>query len=157
KKTKETDLAGTVPVSNMRIIDPAEIPVTPDRGHRALTLVLSVGFGLCGGVGLAFFRHFMDRTLKTPEDVMRYLGLATLGLVPDLRKLNRQLSLLTSPKKTFLLRGPSDAQKGNKKELVSSYHPLSLIAESYRLIRTGIRFSMAGAPPRTLVVTSSLP
>ena len=109
KRTKETDLTGNVPVSSMRVVDRADIPLIPDDGTGKRTLLLSLLIGLFGGVGLAFIRYYLDNTLKTPEDVERYLHLPTLGLVPDVNRLDGRVYGLASAKGC-----PSRARDGNK-------------------------------------------
>jgi capsular exopolysaccharide synthesis family protein len=44
--------------------------------------MLALILGLGGGVGLAFLFDFHDNSVKTSEDVERYAGLPTLGVVP---------------------------------------------------------------------------
>ena len=90
RRAKETDLTGEVPFSNMRLLDVAEIPLTPNTANRPRTLLLSCVVGLLGGIGLAFLRHYLDNTVKTPEHVARLLRLPTLGMVPNIGRSDRR-------------------------------------------------------------------
>ena len=49
KRTKETDLTGAVPMSNIRVVDRADIPLKPDDAKGKRTLGLSVLIGLLRG------------------------------------------------------------------------------------------------------------
>ncbi len=68
--------------SNIRIVDRARAPVRPSSPNKKRNLILALLLGLGGGVGLAFLFDFLDNTVKTSEDVERYGGLPTLGVVP---------------------------------------------------------------------------
>jgi polysaccharide biosynthesis transport protein len=155
KRSKETDLSGAVPISHMRVVDRADNPLYPNPDRRKRTLALSVLVGLMGGVGLAFVRHYLDNTLRTPEDVGRFLRLPTLGLVPDIRRLGRRASALGSSKKPLRLPAPVKSHNGATGALMIPHHPLSLAGESYQAICTALLFSLAGRPPRTILITSS--
>ena len=158
KKTKEAALTGEEPMPNLRVVDRAEIPVLPDAGKGTRTLLLSIGIGLFGGIGLAFLLNLLDSTLRTPEDVVRFLRLPTLGVVPDYRQLmNKRAHGLGYTEKISPPQDPLDRQRGENNEIVVSHHPLSLMGEVYRSIRTAILFSRADKPPKTILITSSQP
>jgi capsular exopolysaccharide synthesis family protein len=53
---------------------------------------------------------------------------------------------------------PSRQQSSTgSKELIVSHHPLSILAESYRSIRTALLFSRSEKPPQVVLVTSPSP
>jgi succinoglycan biosynthesis transport protein ExoP len=68
--------------SNVRVVDRARVPVRPSSPNKKRNLILALILGLGGGVGLAFLFDFLDNSVKTSEDVERYAGLPTLGVVP---------------------------------------------------------------------------
>ena len=68
--------------SNVRVVDRARVPVRPSSPNKRRNLALALILGLGGGVGLAFLFDFLDNSVKTSEDVERYAGLPTLGVVP---------------------------------------------------------------------------
>ncbi len=68
--------------SNIRVVDRARVPVHPSSPNKKRNLILALLLGLGGGVGLAFLFDFLDNSVKTSEDVERYAGLPTLGVVP---------------------------------------------------------------------------
>jgi polysaccharide biosynthesis transport protein len=158
KRTKETDLTGTVPVSNVRVVDRADVPSQPDDVHAKRNLLLSVLIGLLGGIGVAFLRHYFDNTLRTPEDAMRFLHLPTLGLVPDLKKLKKGAYGLGDDKKRSLLSwGVLQSQNEGATTLAIRQHPSSVVSESYQNICTALLFSLPERPPRTILITSAQP
>ncbi|MBE3145228.1 MAG: polysaccharide biosynthesis tyrosine autokinase [Planctomycetes bacterium] len=68
--------------SNVRVVDRARVPVRPSSPNKKRNLILALILGLGGGVGLALLFDFLDNSIKTSEDVERYAGLPTLGVVP---------------------------------------------------------------------------
>ena len=70
-------------VNNVETIDtaiPIEKPVNVKTAHNiAIAMIL----GLMLGVFIAFVLEYMDNTIKTENDVQKYLDLPVLGLIPD--------------------------------------------------------------------------
>ena len=82
KRLKETGVAGGLENSNVRIVQDASAPRAPVRPRKAWNLGLSIVIGLLLALGVAFGLDYLDSTVKTPEDVERYLGLSVIGIVP---------------------------------------------------------------------------
>ncbi|HTC22963.1 MAG TPA: GNVR domain-containing protein, partial [Gemmatimonadales bacterium] len=83
KRMKETGVAGGLEDSNVRIIEEATPPVVPIRPRKARNVALSIAAGLVLAFGVAFALEHLDTTVKTPDDVERYLGLSVIGIVPS--------------------------------------------------------------------------
>jgi len=81
-KIKESNITGNISVSNIRITEEAVIPQAPIKPNKKLNLILSIIFGLMTGVGIAFLWEYLDRSLRTEEDVRRYLDLPVLSIIP---------------------------------------------------------------------------
>ena len=82
QRSKETDISSTAGLNNVRVIDPAVPPRAPYRPNPPRTLALSLVLGLFLGVGLVLGLDYIDQTIRTPNDVERYLGLEPLVAVP---------------------------------------------------------------------------
>jgi len=82
KRFKETGVAGGLETNNVRIVEEATAPNVPVKPRKLWNLAVSVAAGLIVGLGLAFAIEYVDTTVKTPEDVERYLGLPVIGIVP---------------------------------------------------------------------------
>lgn len=78
-KTKVQEI---MKVENVQIIDQAELPKTPVRPNKLLYLAISFVLGLVVGVGIIILIEFLDNTIKTPEDVAKYLELPVIGTIP---------------------------------------------------------------------------
>lgn len=70
-------------VNNVETIDTA-IPIEkPVNVKTALNIAIAMILGLMLGVFIAFVLEYMDNTIKTENDVQKYLDLPVLGLIPD--------------------------------------------------------------------------
>ena len=83
KRLKETGVTGGLETNNVSVIEEAVVPRTPIRPRKAVNLVAAVVVGLLVGVGTALTLEYFDTTVKTPDDVERYLGLPVIGIVPQ--------------------------------------------------------------------------
>jgi succinoglycan biosynthesis transport protein ExoP len=125
----------------------SRLPKAPVGPPRLRNIVIAFILSLAAGIGLAFLLDFLDDTVKSVEDVDRYIHLPALALIPASR--DRRLAAIagappsTTPANTTALAMISDAR--------------SPMAESYRHLRTSLLLSSAGQPPRTILVTSSQP
>lgn len=81
-RVKEIDLSASLLSNNLRILDAAPVPRTPVKPRTALNLAIGVLLGLLLGVGAVFFLDYMDNTVRTSEDVERFLRLNLLAIVP---------------------------------------------------------------------------
>ena len=81
-KVKESNIVGNLDVSNIRIAEEATLSPAPVKPKKRLNLILSVLFGLMTGIGISFLWEYLDRSLRTEEDVRRYLGLPVLSMIP---------------------------------------------------------------------------
>jgi len=110
----------------VELIDPAEPPPLnrPVSPKFVLNIMLSVIIGLVAGVGLAFFIEYLDTSVKTVDDVERYLGLPVIGVIPQ------------------------------KVRPMIEDGPDSPYAEAYRVLRTNLLFANKGVPGGAFAMTS---
>lgn len=65
-------------ISNVSILQPANMPIEPLKSKKRRNVALGVLMGLFGAVGIAYVREFLDDSVKTNEDVNKRLGLPVL-------------------------------------------------------------------------------
>ncbi len=70
-------------ISNISIVQPASYAIKPVRPKAFLNLALGLFLGIFGGLGLAYFTEYQDRSFKKPEDVDKRLNLPVLATLPD--------------------------------------------------------------------------
>jgi len=78
---------------NVRIVDPAKIPLEPVRPKKVLNIVLGCIIGMICSVSGAFLREYWDHSIKSVNEVGRYLELPTLATIQKAR--GRSFSLYT--------------------------------------------------------------
>ncbi len=147
QRLKEAGVSAGLRSSNIRVVERAEVPKGPYAPVHRRDLMLGLVVGLMLGLGLAFVIEYFDNTVKTPEDLERYVAIASLGIVPTIEELGS--------KNRKQLAG----DKAVEETAVVPYRvsPRSAVWEAYRSLRTSILLSHSGNPPRRILVTSALP
>lgn len=65
------------------LISHAEPPIKPFKPNMLLNIILSIMVGGILGLACAFFIEYLDTSVKTVEEVEKYLGLNVVGVVPN--------------------------------------------------------------------------
>ncbi len=86
KTMNEVALGAQLLSNNVAVLDYATPPLYPIRPRKRVDLAVGGIVGLMLGIGLVFFLDYLDNTLRTPEDIERYLGLSVLAVVPRIRE-----------------------------------------------------------------------
>jgi len=158
-RLKEAGISAGLRASNIRIVDPAEVPDIPIRPRRSLNLVISSIAGLLLGVALAFLQEYMDDSVKSLEDVGRYLNVPSLGVIPKLESVSAR-ALYGVYGRGAVSRETAQSNQLEKPlllDLITNDRPGSVVAEAYRSARTSLLLSWPDRPPKSILVTSSLP
>ena len=146
ERMKEANVSAGLNASNIRVVDPAVLPPGPTKPRVLLNLLIGLLLGLGLGVGLAFFQEYLDKTLKTPDDVEQLLRLPSLGVLPR-----------------FMTNGAGKGEEALVAAGSNGHHTLapaiqvsSQVVEAFRSLRTSVLLS-ASPVPRLILVTSALP
>ena len=67
---------------DIQVMDYAIVPVEPVSPNKKMNLAIAFLIGLMGSIGLAFVLEMMDRTIKTEDDIERYIGVPVIGMIP---------------------------------------------------------------------------
>lgn len=130
------ELAGKLQITNIRVLQYADIPTRPVEPQRMKGILIAGIVGLLMGLGLVYTLDYLDNTIRSQEDVEKYVRLPYLGHIPTLKEKSKD---------------------EYEKRIIVQQDPESSLAEAFKNIRTGIVFS---APPETLksiLVTSTIP
>lgn len=68
--------------SKFEVLEPAQRPLEPEKRRKIKFMLMGIVLGLGLGFGLAWGMEYIDRSLKTVEDMEAYLGLKVLATVP---------------------------------------------------------------------------
>lgn len=135
-QVSETTMTRGIEITNIRVVDYAEVPQKPFKPRRAFNLLLALIIGTGGGIAMVFFLENLDTTIKTSGEAKKLLKIPFLGAIPVYSQVNIRNGL-----------SPLEIMK----------NPLGIIPEAYRAIRAGIFYSTPDSSPRTILLTSSLP
>jgi polysaccharide biosynthesis transport protein len=145
QKEKELELNTSRP-DNISVSKHAEGAgvVGPQRIRNIFVALL---VSLVAGIGLAFLLDYVDDSVRSSDDISRYVGLPTLAMIPHYKGIEKRAS------KNLL----TENGNGASLALATLDDNRSVVAESYRHLRTSLLFSSAGKPPQVVLVTSSQP
>ena len=152
QKTKQVDLEKIQTARDVSVAEPARLPGGPIGPSRTRSVLLAFLLSLGASLGLVFLLDHLDNTIKTVDDVSRYVRLPALGVIPAIGSGNRRQNVLYGAK----MEKTASASSG----LLSpkdAYKDAGSVAEAYRMLRTSILLAAAGQPPKTVLVTSSQP
>jgi len=110
-----------------KVWEQAEPALGPGRPKVFFYMVLSAIIGMGLGTALAFFLEYLDTSVKSLEDVERFLGVPVLAVIP------KNVGILMH-------------QKGDSPD-----------AEAYRILRTNIEFNRKNPDANTLTLISGGP
>lgn len=131
KATKESDFSAGMRANNVYLADPAIASVMPAKPKTKLNIALALLVGAMGGVALAIVRDSSNKKLDAPADIERYMPeVSLLGVMPLVRNARKSQAMLVG----------GDAR--------------TPVAESIRIIRTGLLLSSPGTLPARILITS---
>ena len=146
-KQRDVEIAQGDKGSEVKIENYSRVPRAPVGPPRLRNVMIALALSLVAGIGLAFLLDFLDDTVKSIDDVDRYIHLPALAMIPAGRGAGRLKGLPQAAAS-----GPAESTA-----LAMIDDVRSPIAESYRHLRTSLLLSSAGQPPKTILVTSSQP
>ena len=110
-----------------KIWEKAEPAIRPSKPKVAAYMALAALLGLVIGIGLAFFIEYLDTSVKTLDDVERYLQIPVLAVIP------KDVSMLIKT-------------KGDTAD-----------AEAYRILRANVEFNKPDGNANTFTLVSGGP
>jgi capsular exopolysaccharide synthesis family protein len=123
-KLREISETIKTPEESIIVHEEPQLSQNPVSPNVTLNLVLGAVVGLIFGVGIAFFLEYLDTSVKSLEDVERYLQVPVLAVIPkDVGILHKQSGM--SPD-----------------------------AEAYRILRTNIEFNRKNPEDNAITVVS---
>lgn len=150
-------LRGSASSNNIHIVDHADLPTTRFNVTMKKNLQSAFPLGVVLGLAAIFFLEYMDRSIKTPEELERVTRFASLGVIPSANTAGRGgygygygYGRGTARLRPVVEQG--DAQTGI--DLIPHSDSRSAIAEAYRAFRTSLLLASASSP-KVIVISST--
>lgn len=150
QRLKDATVSAGLRSTNIHVVDSALPPATPVRPRKPLNIALGFLGGLVLGVMCAFAQEGLDRSIHSADQIESLLLAPALAVIP----LDRSSRPAT---RGFLSRLHSRRPPRRRGEVAMTvvHRPKSVLAESYRALRTAVLLSSAPAAPKTVLVTSA--
>jgi len=138
QKLKEAGVLAGLHANDVEIIDRALVPIIKAAPRTSLYLVVGLGVGVIAGILLAFLVDSLDTSILDIDVLEQTTAVPTLGTIPKAKA------------------GLSVTMNSGVPEMQLDTSTRRMM-ESYWALRTSLLLSHAGAPPRTIAITSAIP
>jgi len=81
-ETAAEQIQNIMDVDAVSLVYSAKVPKSPSSPNVLRNTIIAAAFGFVAAVGVLIVIYILDDTIRTEEDVERYLGLGTLGVIP---------------------------------------------------------------------------
>lgn len=132
---RETTEQENLQDADARVLSEAKPPLNPSAPNVKKFYVIATVLGIVTGLGMIVLLERMNNTFRTSQDVTDHTGLPTLAGIPQFGRRKRRRQILD-----YLRDKPNSA-----------------MAEAVRTLRTTLLLSNIDAPPKIVMVTSSVP
>ena len=153
RKNQEAYQKRGCPLERVALVRPALTPRAPINPPKTMaTGAMGIIIGLVLGIVIGFVVETFDTSLGAIEDVEETLGTQVLGIVPQADAKDIRDGL----KEKY----PERIKESMERQLVylvSHFVPKSMMAESFRALRTNIQFKEAGKKIETIGIASTSP
>lgn len=139
QRINELELSESTATRDLNVywMERAEVPSEFVYPNVRMNLSLSAFMGLACGLALCFLFDYLDRSIKSKEEIQEFLGLSVVGYIP-----------------------PVLTEGAAEEPALQGADPRSQLGEAFRTVRTGVSYGVLGGTrdrARKIVVTSTLP
>lgn len=152
QRLEELSIIGALQTGGYALTQPAPMPLGPFKPQPLRDAILAVAVGLVLGVGLAFLLEYLDRRIKTEEDMEHHFGLPVLTTVPMVGRewMGSSRDVRRSARVGREASARSDVAVGFSGQN-------SRLVEPFRTLRSNLRFFETERDSQGLLITSALP
>ncbi len=130
KKLNEAGVLSGLQSSNVTVVDPGRVPAKPIKPNVPLYLLIALCAGFIFGTFGALLVDTLDNKINNVTDLEGVFGRTVMGVLPQVDNEKEGILLVNAPESTYV--------------------------EALRSLRTTVLLSQSDAPPKTILVTSSL-
>ena len=69
--------------NDVQVIDKAITPQAPIKPNKVMNVLIAAVLGMMIGLFVIFLMEYMDKKIKTPQDIEKHLGLTVLGVIAN--------------------------------------------------------------------------
>lgn len=73
------------PSNTIELLDKPVIPEKPIKPKKIFNIAIALFMGFLISAGMAFIQEYMDKTIKTENDIDKYLGLPVIAVIPKMK------------------------------------------------------------------------
>ena len=100
-------------IEAVNVVDNANLPDSPVSPSVPKWTLIGVAIGMIVSIAVIVIQHLLDDSIKSSEDIEKYLGISTLAVIPmnegeQADQQSRRRSPRSSGKKEKVVLGPDD-------------------------------------------------
>jgi len=173
-RLQEAQVARSVDLPNIQIVDDPSIPVSPSQPNVPLNLALGLVLGLGFGLMIALYKEHTDSRIRERAGLEQEVGVPVLGMIPKVKRIAPILPVeRVNGKELAALTPGSDGRRdenGHEKDLEKRVSPArrsarrmpnfsnEIALEAFRSLAADIRFegdTLVDGSIRSIAVTSA--
>ncbi|HKS25700.1 MAG TPA: polysaccharide biosynthesis tyrosine autokinase [Thermoanaerobaculia bacterium] len=158
KQQNETEVTARLrgaETSNIQWVDHANLPTSRFNVTMKRNLQSALPLGVILGLAAIFFLEYMDRSVKTAEELERVTKFASLGVIPAAASVGRGYGYYGyGARGSSKLRAVKPPPEQSGIDLLPHVDSRSPISEAYRAFRTSLLLASANSP-KVIVITST--
>jgi tyrosine-protein kinase Etk/Wzc len=153
EKVEMAKIRRSAETGGVTIIDAPVLPVSPLPKNEGIYYIAGIIIALVIGIGYVILRELLDTTVKSTDDLESKYQIPVIGTIPHL-DISKKADLEVKRRSAD---GTKETVTIYPRELIDFNKDESVIAESFRSLRTNLFFTSPDKPLKTLIVSSSGP
>ncbi len=118
-------------LNTLNVLEPATLPTVPVGPDKPMTILTAAAIGFVLAAGAAYLLEYLDRSIKSPDEVVRLLDVPLIGFI-----------------------GEMSSDKNIDEGAIVTRQPRAPVAESFRALRTNLEFAGVDVPMNTILISS---
>jgi tyrosine-protein kinase Etk/Wzc len=147
-RLKEAEIAAAASDPSIRVVDQAVRPEQPISPRPMWNMMIATVGGLLLGVGAAFTREHLDKSVRSRNEVVLATGLPVLGVIPRIRGPRGRASVIAQERRPSSQLGPPERGTAPKGRSVPGDHRPALSPPASASRRTHYTFLGLTSPEK---------